>query len=154
MGPFSERPSARVQTSGRVLTWGWRGCTCCPRTTSSTKDRDGFLWATAARGQPSVVEGEGDRTGMRLLYLPHNIECSIGFASRFIDYRSPKTLFLQTRKNTGVQMSACITRLQGHRLRQQRELTGSQRLSVRLHGCKSIEATREKRIIPPSSAPF
>lgn len=83
---------ARVQSSGRVLTWGWRGCTCCPRRTSSTKDRDGFLWAAAARGQPSVVEG----------MEPHGHEAPLSspqhamfrwFCSRSIEYSNPKRYF-------------------------------------------------------------
>lgn len=59
-----------------------------------------FLRATAVYGLPALVEQETKTwTGIRLIYLPHNIECPISVASRFIKYTSPETLFLQTHKN-------------------------------------------------------
>lgn len=46
-----------------------------------------------------VEHGTKTCTGIRLIYLPHNIECPISFASRFIRYAILETWVLQTHKN-------------------------------------------------------
>lgn len=45
-----------------------------------------------------VAERTQKCTDIGLIFLPR-IDCPISFASRFIEYRSPEMLFLQTRKN-------------------------------------------------------
>lgn len=48
---------------------------------------------------PFVERGTKNCMGMRLIYLPHNIECSIRFGSRLIHQISLETWLLQASKN-------------------------------------------------------